>query len=142
MVANGVHHSNGVHHTPTYPSCPSDYEAVTPADTAPRPEPRWRAQFPQYTHNVSWLDSDNKQHSLTVRTDDLDELLSILTAVKRAIRASKAKSHGVTQEEQPEDTLRCEIHNATMIRRWSRRTNGTYFSHRMQDGSLCYGRPK
>jgi hypothetical protein len=143
VVQNGTR-SNGIHHTPTYPSCPSDYEAVTPADTAPRPEPRWCTQFPTYTHNVSWVDTDSKQHSLTIRGDDLDELLATLTAVKRTIRASRAKAESQDTPATPQqpDVMRCHIHNAPMPRRWSRRTSGHYFSHALPDGSFCYGRPK
>src|SRR5688500_1644295 len=91
MLANGTHHSNGMHITPNYPACPSDYEPA-PIDVSPRkPQLGWRSQFPTYTHNVSWADTDSKQHSLTIRGDDLDELLMTLTAIKQCIRASKTK---------------------------------------------------
>ena len=146
MLTNGTHHSNGIHITPPYPACPSDYESVA-ADRW-KPEPGWHNQFPTYTHNVSWVDSDSKQHSLTIRGDDLDELLMTLTAIKQCIRASKAK-HTESQpgeqalaqqaESQP-DVIPCRIHSVDMPRRWSKRTNGHYFGHKLATGNFCYGR--
>jgi hypothetical protein len=117
------------------------------------PKSDWRQQWPEFTHNVSWVDTDSKQHSLTIRTDDLDELLATLTTVKNVIRASKAKatSSGAASEGQSQvtpatpqqpDTLHCSIHNIDMPRRWSRRTNGHYFAHATPDGGFCYGKRK
>ena len=147
MLANGTHHSNDIQTTTAYPACPSDYEAVA-IDVTPRAG--WHDQFPQFTHNVSWMDTDSKQHSLTIRCDDLDELLATLTAVKQTIRASKAK-HTESQpgeqvpaqqaESQP-DVLPCHIHGVNMPRRWSKRTNGHYFAHKLATGDFCYGKAK
>ena len=145
MLEQNVIHSNGHLNgvaTPTYPECPSDYEAVPHADA---PKPGWRNQFPQYTHNVSWQDSDSKQHSLTIRTDDIHELFGVLKGLKNTIRASKAKA----AESQPQadapaqpDTQHCHIHGVDMPRRWSKRTNGHYFAHKLPDGGFCYGRAR
>src|SRR5687768_7187688 len=95
MVATNGINSNGygVHIAPVYPPCESDYEPRPAIDAISKPTaPGWRSQWPEYTHNVSWVDSDSKQHSLTIRTDNLDELLQTLTAIKHVIRASKAKA--------------------------------------------------
>ena len=150
MITEFGHMSNGNGHV-TYPPCESDYEPRPVIDVTPRPAvPGWRSQWPEYTHNVSWVDSDSKQHSLTIRTDDLDELLATLTTLKHVIRASKAKAaEGQPQAETPaatpapaEDTQRCVIHNVDMPRRWSKRTQGHYFGHKCADGSFCYGRTR
>ena len=92
MLHEATIHSNGISHAPIYPPCPSDYEPRLIDDTPKPVMPAWRSQWPEYTHNISWVDSDGKQHSLTIRTDDLDELLQTLTAVKHVIRASKHKN--------------------------------------------------
>jgi hypothetical protein len=145
MVATNSTHSNGngVHITSSYPACPSDYEP-RPIDATPKLAiPGWRSQWPEYTHNVTWADSDSKQHSLTIRTDDLDELLQTLTAIKHVIRASKQQAApAASPSEQPADTQRCEIHGVDMPRRWSKRTNGHYFGHKLSDGGFCYGKAR
>jgi len=147
LMENGIH-SNGIHHHAlTYPACPIDYEAMAPADTKARPEPQWRDQFPTFTHNVSWVDTDSKQHSLTIRGDDLDEMLATLAAVKHCIRASKAQAaekalQAETPAESQPDVQHCAVHGVDMPRRWSKRTNGHYFGHKLVDGSFCYGRAR
>jgi hypothetical protein len=146
LTQNGIH-SNGTAFTP----CVSDYEPRPQEGTAP--QPKWRDQFPMFTHNVSWVDTDSKQHSLTIRTDDADELFGILKAVKHIVRASKEKAAETTlhatQEPQEEvsaetqpDVMRCAIHGVDMPRRWSKRTNGHYFAHRLPNGDFCYGKVK
>ena len=157
MVAvNGTNHNgymNGINGNSRMLHCESDYEERPVIDITPsKPAPGWRSQWPEYTHNVTWLDSDSKQHSLTIRTDDLDELLATLTTIKNVIRASKAAADGQqpAAASQPqastpapaEDTQRCEIHGVDMPRRWSKRTQGHYFGHQCADGSFCYGRAK
>jgi hypothetical protein len=125
LTENGIY-SNGVH---------------TPAVSLP-PKSDWGQQWPQFTHNVGWLDTDGKQHSLTIRTDDLDELLATLTTVKNVIRASKAKAAASSQVPAPDsDVPPCPVHGTPMIRKQSKRTGGIYFSHKMADGQLCFGRP-
>jgi hypothetical protein len=144
LTTNGIHsNGNGVHTTSSYPACSSDYEPA-PIDATPKPAvPGWRSQWPEFTHNVSWVDSDSKQHSLTIRTDDLDELLQTLTAIKHVIRASKQRvAECQPQGEQPTDAQRCEIHGVDMPRRWSKRTQGHYFGHKLADGGFCYGKAR
>ena len=149
LEQNGIHsngHLNGVA-TPAYPECPSDYEAAPAPEPQPAPLPGWRNQFPQYTHNVSWLDSDQKQHSLTIRTDDIHELFGVLKGLKNTIRASKAKAaesqpQAEAPAEQQPDVQRCAIHGEDMPRRWSKRTQGHYFAHKLGDGSFCYGKAR
>jgi hypothetical protein len=145
MLTNGTAHHNGIHLTSGYLPCASDYEPRPAIDVTPKPAvPGWRSRWPEYTHNVSWVDSDSKQHSLTIRTDDLDELLATLTAIKNVIRASKAKTAETTAqpaESQP-DVQHCHLHGVDMPRRWSKRTNGHYFGHKLPDGCFCYGRAK
>ena len=116
---------------------------------AEAPPPKWRDQWPMFTHNCGWTDSDGKTHSLTIRTDDADELFGILKAIKHIVRQSKEKAAETVsqplqerQVEAPVDTQHCAIHNVSMPRRWSKRTGGHYFAHKLPDGSFCYGRAK
>jgi hypothetical protein len=151
LTQNGTHLNGNGHVRMLH--CESDYEP-RPIDVTPKtPQPKWRDSWPEYTHNVNWLDSDSKQHSLTIRTDSIDELLATLTAIKHVIRASKAKTaEGSTAKplhSDPQgpaadcpDVQRCAIHGTNMPRRWSKRTNGHYFGHKLSDGSFCYGRAK
>ena len=137
------HHTNSVH-TQDYAPCASDYG---PAPAPEAPQPKWRDEFPKFTHNLSWCDSDGISHSMTVRSDDANELLAIIKGVKNIIRASKQKAAGSapSSETPPDtqpDTQRCAIHGVDMPRRWSKRTNGHYFGHKLADGGLCYGRTK
>ena len=62
MLEQNVIHSNdhlNCVHTPTYPERASDYEAARQADA---PQPKWRDQWPAFTHNCGWTDSDGKTH--------------------------------------------------------------------------------
>ena len=79
---NGHHngHVNGLHTddpTPTYLHCESDYEPAPALDPAPEATPGWRSQFPQFTHHIAWVDSDETSHGLTIRTDSVHELFGI-----------------------------------------------------------------
>lgn len=149
LTQNGMHNNST-----TYQPYPTDREAVSIANYEPTPsvdtvsQPKWRDQWPMFTHNVSWVDTDAKQHSLTIRTDDADELFGILRAIKHIVRQSKEKAtETASQQAEPPaadtpDVVRCEIHGANMPRRWSKRTNGHYFAHKLDDGSFCYGKVK
>ena len=148
MLHEATIHSNGIHTNGAHPAahldCASDYE---PAPATEAPPPKWRDAWPAYTHNVTWLDSDSKQHSLTIRTDDIHELFGVLKGLKHTIRASKQKAaesapHTEAPQEAQPDTQRCAIHGVDMPRRWSKRTNGHYFGHKLADGGFCYGRSK
>jgi hypothetical protein len=153
MVANGTHHhngGNGVHAAQLYAPCASDYEAIDVTPTVPKPA--WRDEFPTFTHHLQWVDADGITHGLTLRSDDLQGLMSDLRMVKGMIRqakqqaserapqqATQAQADGASEEEQP-DVQHCRIHKADMIRRWSKRTQGHYFAHKAPDGNFCYGR--
>ena len=77
----------------------------------------------------------------------MEQLLADLKLIKQGIKIAKKKAKAVgadagtegTQQE-GEDTQLCVIHNINMMRRWSKRTNGHYFAHKLDDGGFCYGR--
>jgi len=134
--SNGV---NGIHANGHTLDCHSDYEPRQ-ADAAPLPG--WRNAFPKFTHYIEWHDADGRKHGLTVRCDDRDELLDTLRCVKGATARGDAEPQAETPAEAQPDTQRCAIHSVDMARRWSKRTNGHYFAHKLADGSFCYGRAK
>jgi hypothetical protein len=71
--------------------CASDYEPAPIADVQAKPVPAWQSAFPKFTHNVSFVDGDGRQHSLTLHSDSLKDLFTDLRMVKAIVRASKAK---------------------------------------------------
>ena len=151
LEQNVIHHNghlNGIHlngvATPAYARCPSDYPEVPAPEPTPAPIPGWRNQFPTFTHYIEWRDSDGRKHGLTVRTDDRAELLDTLRSIKPASPTkTPTQEEGVkTPAETQPDVQRCAIHGVDMPHRWSKRTNGHYFAHKMADGSFCYGRAK
>lgn len=154
MVANMTGNGNGIHSNGmAFPLCPSDYEprptASTPTPAAPA-KPGWRDQFPLFTDHVSWTDSDGVTHGLTLRSDSLAGLMADLKLVKSMIRQAKAK-HSSRQEKkqsateaqgQEPDVQHCKMHSVDMLRRWSKRTQGHYFGHKLPSGDFCYGKAK
>lgn len=149
-AASNFNRSNGISHTnQPYSPCRSDYEE---RPEVPAPQPKWAAQFPKFTHNVAWQGSDGMSHSLTLRTDDVHELFGILKGLKHVIRASKKAAEQqphASQNTDPQvphsdtpDKIHCHIHGVDMPRRWSKRTNGHDFGHKLPDGAFCYGRAK
>lgn len=141
---------NGIHTL----DCASDYEAIDVTPFTPREaKPRWRDQHARFTEHVQWTDHEGVTHGLTIRSDSLPDLLSDLRLVKQMIRASrKQHAESKTQSKQTHDPVvppaevpdekHCDIHGERMVRRWSKRTAGHYFAHRVADGSFCYGRVK
>ena len=146
MLANGVSHlnghDNGVNgHTLV---CASDYPAVEIDVTPHQPQPKWQDQFPQFTHNLSWQDSDGISHSMTLRSDSLQALMADLKLLKGMIKAAKEQhsTANPTQSQTQEECVACKVHGVEMERRISKRTGGHYFSHKLSDRELCFGRPK
>ena len=147
VSANGTHHNGTNGH---YLNCASDYEPAPVIDVTPAaPKPGWRDQFPTYTHNLSWVDSDSLSHSMTLRSDSLSDLMADLRLVKPMIRQSKQKAaehapqqaEGASETEQS-DVQQCRIHKVDMVRRWSKRTGGHYWAHKAPNGDFCYGRER
>jgi hypothetical protein len=156
LSANGIGSNGSGIHAQLYGPCASDYEAVA-IDVTPAaaPKPGWKDAFPQYTHNLSWVDSEGCSHSMTLRSDSLSDLMSDLKMLKNMIRQAKGKAReSATQQDQqtspdPQvqaanvpDVQRCEIHAVDMVRRWSKRTQGHYFGHKLPTGDFCYGRER
>jgi hypothetical protein len=147
MVSANSIHSNGSNGH--FLHCPSNHELVDVTPMATPPRPKWRDQFPQFTHNLSWLDADGCSHSMTLRSDDLQGLMSDLKLLKGMIKAAKQKaaesasqSTQTTQTPEPDsDVPPCKIHGVPMERRTSKRTSGVYFFHRLPGSKeLCFGR--
>jgi hypothetical protein len=59
----------------------------------------------------------------------------------RQAKQQHAESNPVQPQTQEERVV-CKIHGVEMERRVSRRTGGHYFSHKLADRELCFGRPK
>jgi len=139
-----VTHLNGSHNGQAkvaYLPCESDYPVI---DVVAKPAtPKWRDQYPLFTHNLSWQDSDGCNHSLTLRSDSITDLLSDLKMIKTGIRQAKAKAAESQPQEatQPERVV-CKIHHVEMERRVSKRTGGHYHCHRLAGNELCFGREK
>lgn len=132
MLAESNHQGNS-----NYPPCQSDYEA-RPVET-PRVG-KWSDQLAPYTHSLSWIDNEGTSHSLTIRSNSINGLLNDLRIIKGYIRAARGKHAGEESAPVSEDVLLCTIHDVNMARRVSRRTGGSYFSHQLPSGELCYGR--
>ena len=138
---------NGTNGCGTHLPCASDYEPAPILDTTlTAPTPKWRDDFPLFTHNISWLDSDGISHSLTLRSDDLQALFADLRLLKSMIRASRQKAPvdnpGKPQQNTEHERVVCKIHNVEMERRVSKRSGGHYFSHRLVGNDLCFGKEK
>ena len=128
MIANLTYSSNGVQ------------------ITDPTSQPGWRGQLAPYTHCLQWVDAHGCSHSLTLRADTLEALLADLKLVKQGIRITKQKA---TEHRDPQvpavetpDVMRCEIHGVDMPRRWSKRTSGSYFAHKLPNDNFCYGKAR
>ena len=143
VTVNGTNHNGYVNGNSRMLDCASDYEAVTIDVTPSKPTPKWPDHLAPYTHCLQWSDSDGCSHSMTLRADTLEQLLADLKLIKQGIKIAKKKAKAVgadagtegTQQE-GEDTQLCVIHNINMMRRWSKRTNGHYFAHKLDDGGF------
>ena len=145
ISATDLHlNGNGVNPKVAYLPCSSDHEERPAIDITPTaPTPQWRNEFPQFTHNLSWQDSDGISHSMTLRSDSLQDLMADLKLLKAMIRQAN-EQHSSANPSQPEtqpEHVSCKIHGVQMERRVSKRTQGHYFSHRI-GSELCFGRPK
>ena len=147
VSANGV--SNNGHHV-TYLPCDSDYEPRPVIDiVSSKPQPKWRDQLAPVTWSMTYIDSSNISHSVTLRGDTEEEVLDMVKPLVAGIRKAKAKAKeaGSATEttavpEPDSDVPPCKIHGIPMQRRVSRRTQGIYFSHKLPNGDLCFGREK
>ena len=149
---NGIH-PNGVAHL----DCASDYEPAPTPDPTPQPQPGWRSQYPTFTHHVQWVDGDQKQHGLTIRSDDADEIFAVLKALKHIIRKSKEKAsaeapaavadvgHDAAPEPDADDkpaSKPCPLHPHSLAYRRESKHGGHFYSHRLPEGSWCNGKAR
>lgn len=137
MITTNGAHLNGVHVSNLWPPCPSDYEPA-PANI-PAKQTGWRDQFPAFTHNLSWVDADGLSHSMTLRSDSLQDLMADLKLLKNAIKQSR-QQHAEAPLDAESDVKRCAIHGVDMPRRFSKRNQGHFFGHVLPDNTFCYGR--
>lgn len=125
--------------------CSSDYENRPVIDILPsKPSPKWRDQLAPVTWSMSYIDSSNISHSVTLRGDSEEEVLEMVKPLVAGIRKAKGNAKKEQQQDntQPESVV-CKIHSVQMERRVSKRTGGHYHCHRMPDGKdLCFGREK
>ena len=133
-------HARNDHALPiVYPPCPSDYEA-TDWQAAKR-TPGWSTREPKFVHSVKWIDSDGLEHLHVVRSDDLDEALREIRALKQYITTSRAKAQEEEQNTahhaQPQEGW-CPLHHVRM----QHHTNGkgSWWSHKLADGTWCKGK--
>ena len=146
LSANDLHLNGHVNGTNGHAlECSSDYEPRPAIDITPsKPTPQWRNEFPQFTHNLSWLDSDGINHSMTLRSDSLQALMADLKLLKSMVQQAKQKHADANPTQpatQPEKVL-CKLHNIEMERRVSKRTGGHYHCHKLAGRDLCFGKPK
>ena len=88
LAANGTHsNGNGVHAQALYQPCSSDYEPCPLIDVVPStPKPGWRENYSIFTHVIKWLDTDSIEHSMTLRNDNLADLMADLKLIKNTIK--------------------------------------------------------
>ena len=148
MLTNDVSNHNNQHTNGTNGrrlECSSDYEECPQIDVIPTaPTAQWRNEFPRFTHNLVWQDSSGISHSLTLRSDSLQDLLGDLKLVKSMIKAAK-EQHRTANPTQPvtqEEKVVCKLHSVQMERRVSKRTGGHYHSHKLAGRDLCFGTAK
>ena len=65
----------------------------------------------------------------------------IRQAKQKATESAPQQADGPSEADQP-DVQQCRIHKVDMIRRWSKRTQGHYFGHKLPGGDFCYGRER
>lgn len=148
MIAQADIHSNGNSNVPVsdFAPCASDYEPPPAYDA---PMPGWRDQHPKYVHHVEWLDSDNRKHGLTVRTDDYDEFVATLRVVKAASQPQSPAEAEQQADDVPEPDAEekpaskpCPVHPYDLMYRRPSKHGGHFYSHRLDDGSWCNGKAK
>ena len=148
LTQNGTHHNgihqhngNGVHAKALYPPCESDYEEAPIIDATPKaPKPGWTDAQAPYTMNVSFLDSDGFQISLTLRSGDLPALLGDLKLVKTLAIKSRAQKEAKGEAPAEVETRTCSVHDVSMVKALSRKTGKPYWSHDLLGGERCFGR--
>jgi hypothetical protein len=145
---------NGVTATQLYAPCASDYEPAPVIDITPTAPTKgnWRDQLAPVTWSMSYIDSSQISHSVTLRGDTEEEVLEMVKPLVAGIRKAKelakekAAAHAPQQAETPapdSDVPPCKIHGMPMERRTSKRTGGIYFSHRLPGSKeLCFGRER
>jgi hypothetical protein len=139
MIANDIHHHNG--NNGHLLDCASDYEARPVIDVKPTaPKSGWQSQQADFTMNVSFLDSDNFQVSLTLRSDDLPALLADLKMVKTLAIKSRMQKEARGDAPVEVETRTCPVHDVAMVKALSRKTGKPYWSHDLLGGDRCFGR--
>ena len=150
MLAQNGTHLNGVNahvngKVAYLPCSIRDHPVIDIVPTTPKTSrPRWRDELAPYTHTLQWLDADGHSHSMTLRSDSLQDLLGDLKLLKSMVKQAKQKhtdANPAQSKTQPEKVM-CPIHNLEMERRVSKRTGGHYHSHRLPGNDLCFGRAK
>jgi hypothetical protein len=125
-----------------------DDDEPIPYDITPEPQhmPSWRSREPKYVHSLKWRDAEGCEHLHVIRTDDMDELVREVTAIKALIATAKAKAEASAVSE-PEaspvaDEPRpgwCGRHHVYMKQRGDE-SRGYWYSHKDPDGSWCRGK--
>jgi hypothetical protein len=112
-------------------------EGAGARESAPGVAAGWRDQNPIYTHSLKWRDSDGTQHLHVIRSDDLDEVLRQVKAIKTVIAAARAHE-AEAHEQEPDRPDWCPIHRVQMPERSN--AKGKWYSHQATDGTYCKGR--
>lgn len=124
----------------------SDYEDRPVIDVTPKPaSPKWRDQLAPVTWSMSYIDSSQVTHSVTLRGDTEEEVLAMVKPLVAGIRKAKqlAKEKEPQAAVEPDSDLPlCKIHNVPMQRAVSKRTGGTYTFHDLPGRDKCFGRQK
>ena len=156
MVTNGMLSHNGaipngtsLSDRGTILNCPSDYEPRPVIDVVPTaPKPGWRDQYALFTDTVQWLTPDGISHSLTIRSDDLGDLMRDVKLIRAMILKSREQHAAPGSESEPGDgqepmTKPCDLHGGAPMKRRVGKNGAAFYSHQVQGGNgWCNGRSK
>jgi len=115
----------------------------------PLREPSWRDCEPPIVHSVKFIDVYGRENLHVIRGDNLDEVLvhvrklnAVLDAAKAKARQSAQSIPATVQHSTDPGVKPCplpEHSGAEMESRISKKSGKPYWSHRMEDGELCFG---
>jgi hypothetical protein len=105
-------------------------------------QPTWHQAHPAFTDTMSWVDNDTVHHSVCVRTDSLEDLVSKVRTIKELIvKAKQAPVSPPAVTPEPTDPASiCQLHGVPMKQHQNAR--GKWFAHRTAEGEFCHGKKK
>ena len=136
MVANGIPAHNG--HVPQPP--PVDPQAGREDYVKTH---GWRTSEPLYLHSLQWQDPDSGiEHMTVIQADSLEALWQEVRQVTALVKSARAQQDAAkaappaAASSAPEGW--CPKHQVSMTQQHN--TKGTWYSHRLADGTWCKGK--